>query len=160
MFLSELLLPRRPRLRTGLLSPTAPARPLHVAARSLAPKQKLHSHAGSWKLAVCETPNFQFPPLLAIPQCPWPAQRQTLCTRSTKLPLHKSQEQDEELQLRELSPHHSDWPHSSLVHQGSPCRGVCTARNSQGPCAWQVGRENKSWGEGIGRKHNLPRTVF
>lgn len=101
VFVSVLHLPKRPRLRTGPLSPTAPARPLHVAARSPAPKQKLHSHAGSWKLPFCEMPNFPFPPLLAIPQCPWPAQQQALSTRSTKLPLHKSQEQGRgEPQLR------------------------------------------------------------
>lgn len=112
-------------------------------------------------LLFCEMPNFQFPPLVAIPQCPWPTQQQALSTRSTKLPLRQSQEQGRgEPQLRELSPHHSDWPYSSLVHRGSPCQGVCTARNSQGPCAWQVERENKSWGGGIGRKHNLQRTVF
>lgn len=101
VFVSVLHLPKRARLRTGPLSPTAPARLLHVAARSPAPKQKLLSHAGSWKLAFCEMPNFLFPPLLAIPQCPRPAQRQALSTRNTKLPLRKSQEQGRgEPQLR------------------------------------------------------------
>lgn len=91
------------------------------------------------------------PGLLNGKPCP-PEAQSCLCVRAKS--------KDEESRSWGNSPHHSDWPYSSLVHRGSPCQGVCTARNSQGPCAWQVERENKSWGGGIGRKHNLQRTVF
>lgn len=90
----------------------------------------------SRKLSFCEMPNSEFPPWLAIPQCPRPAQRQALSTRSTKLPLPRSQEQGwGEPQLREPL---SSSPWLALFFpcaRGSPCQGACTAWNSQEPCA-------------------------
>lgn len=135
VFVSVLLLPRRPRLRTGPLSPTAPARPLHVAAQSPAPRQKLHSHAGSLGsslsvkcLILSSLHGLLFhsvPGLLNDKPCPREAQS-CLC-------LGAKNKDEGSHSWGNHCPHHPDWPYSSPVHGGHAARECAQLGTPKGP---------------------------